>query len=144
MYANKIDFKQDFPSVEDLKKYQNAFVILDNLIFANAEFLGKSYSFYLHHFRFSVLMTVQNLFHKGLRKISLNSQIIVLFKNSIDTNQITRSMQQIYSKTYKSTLDAYKYAIFMQRGYLLIDLRCKVHDKSILRAGIFPDDTHYV
>ena len=87
-YANKIDFKLGVPNVEDLKEYQNAFVcILDNLMFANAEFLAKIYSVYSHHFRFSMLMTIQNLFHKGLREISLNSQMIVLFKNCRDTNQ---------------------------------------------------------
>ena len=49
-YANKIDFKQGVPNVEDLKEYQNVFVILDNLMFANAEFLAKIYSVYSHHF----------------------------------------------------------------------------------------------
>ena len=87
-YANKIDFKQGVPNVEDLKEYQNAFVILDDLMFVNAEFLAKIYSVYSHHFRFSVLMTVKNLFHEGLCEISLNSQMIVLFKNCRDTNQI--------------------------------------------------------
>ena len=92
-YANKIDFKQGIPNVEELKEYQNAFVILDDLMFANAEFLAKIYSVYSHHFQFSVLMTVQNLFYKGLREISLNSQMIVLFKNCRDTNQIADLMQ---------------------------------------------------
>ena len=71
-YANKIDFKQGVPNVKDLKEYQNALVILDDIMFANDEFLAKIYSVYLHHFRFSVFMTVQNLFHTGLCEISLN------------------------------------------------------------------------
>ena len=143
-YANKIDFKQGVPNVEELKEYQNAFVILDDLMFANAEFLAKIYSVYSHHYRFSVLMTVQNLFHKGLREISLNSQMTVLFKNCRDTNQIVHFMRQIYPKTYKTALDAYKNATSSQRGYLLIDLRCETHDGDRLRTGIFPDDIHYV
>ena len=143
-YANKIDFKQGVPNVEELKEYQNTFVILDDLMFANAEFLGKIYSVYSHHFRFSVLMTMQNLFHKGLREISLNSQMIVLFKNCRDTNQIAHFMRQIYPKTYRSALDAYKDAVSLQRGYLLIDLRCETHDRDRLRTEIFPDDIHYI
>ena len=71
-YANKIDFKQVVPNLEDLKEYQNAFVILDDLMFANAKFLAKIYSVYSYHFRFSVLMTVQNLFHKGSARDKLN------------------------------------------------------------------------
>ena len=143
-YANKIDFKQGIPNVKELKEYQNAFVILDNLMFANVEFLAKIYSIYSHHFRFSVLITVQNLFHKGLRKINLNTQMIVLFKNCKDTNQIAHFMQQIYPKIYKSALDAYKNVVSSQKSYLLIDLRCETHDKNRLRTGIFPDDIHYV
>ena len=85
-YANKIDFKQGVPNVEELKEYQNAFVILDDLMFANVEFLAKIYSVYSHHFHFSMLITMQNLFHKGLPEISLNSQMIILFKNCRDTN----------------------------------------------------------
>ena len=111
-------------------------------MFANVDFLAKIYRVYLHHFQFSVLMIVQNLFHKGLRKISLNSQMIVLFKNCRDTNQIAHFMRQIYPKTYKSALDAYKDAVSSQRGYLLIDLRCETHDKNRLRTGIFPDNIH--
>ena len=143
-YTNKINVTQGFPNVEELKEYQNAFIILDDLMFANAEFLAKIYSVYSHHFRFSLLITVQNLLHKGLCKISLNSQMIVRFKNCRDTNQIAHFMRQIYLKTYKSALDAYKDAVSLQKGYLLIDLRCETHDKNRLRIGIFPDDIHYV
>ena len=143
-HANKIDFKQAVPNLEDLKEYQNAFVVLDDLMFADPEFLAKIYSVYLHYFRFSVLMTVQNLFHKGLREISLNSQIIILFKNCRDTNQIAHFMRQIYPKTYKNALEAYKNAVSSQRGYLMIDLRCETNDKQRLRTGIFPSDTHYL
>ena len=124
-YANKIDYKQDVLNLEDLKECQNAFVILDNLMFADPKFLAKIYSVYSHHFRFSVVMTVQNLFDKDLRETSLNSQIIILFKNCSDTNQIAHFMQQIYPKTYKSALEAYEDAVSWQRGYLMIDLRCK-------------------
>ena len=49
-YTNKIDFKQGVPNVEELKEYQNAFVILDDLMFANVEFLAKIYSVYSHHY----------------------------------------------------------------------------------------------
>ena len=97
---------------------------------ANAEFLAKIYSVYSHHFRFNVLMTMQNLFHKGLREISLNSQMIVLFKNCWDTNQIANFMRQIYPKTCKNALEAYKDTVSFRRGYLLIDLRCETHDKN--------------
>ena len=125
------------PSLEDLKESRDAFLVLDDLMFANSEFLSKIYSVYSHHFHFSVLMTVQNLFHKGLREISLNAQIMVHFKSCRDVNQIAQFLQQIYPKTYKN-------AVFFERGYLVIDSRCETHDNQRLRSGIFPEDTHYL
>ena len=143
-YTDKINFKQGVPSLEDLKESRDAFLVLDDLMFANSEFLSKIYSVYSHHFHFSVLMTVQNLFHKGLREISLNAQIMVLFKNCRDVNQIAQFLRQIYPKTYKNALEAYKNAVSFERGYLVIDLRCETHDNQRLRSGIFPEDTHYL
>ena len=88
-------------------------------------------------------MTVQNLFHKSLREISLSAQIMVLFKSCRDVNQIAQFLQQIYPKTYKNALEAYKDAVSSKRDYLVIDLRCETHDNQHLRSGIFPEDTHY-
>ena len=84
-YADKVNFKQGIPSLEDLKESRDAFLVLDDLMFANFEFLSKIYSIYSHHFHFSVLMTVQNLC-----EISLNAQIMVLFKSCRDVNQIAQ------------------------------------------------------
>ena len=98
-YTDKVNFKQGMPSLEDLKESRNVFLLLDDLMFANSELLSKIYSVYSHHFRFSVLMTVQNLFHKGLREISLNAQIMVLFKSCRNVNQIAHFSRQIYPKT---------------------------------------------
>ena len=60
-YTDKINFKQGMPSLEDLKESRDAFLVLDDFMFANSEFLSKIYSVYSHHFHFNVLMTVQNL-----------------------------------------------------------------------------------
>ena len=89
-------------------------------------------------------MTVQNLFHKGLREISFNPQILVLFKNCRDVNQIAHFLRQIYPKTYKNAPEAYKDAVSSERGYLVIDLHCEIHDNQRLHTGIFPEDTHYL
>ena len=109
-YTDKVNFKQGMPSLEDLKKSRDSFLVLDDLMFVNSEFLSKIYSVYSHHFRFSVIMTVQNLFHKGLREISLNAQIMVLFKSC-------RDVRQIHPKTYKNALEAYKNAVSSDRAF---------------------------
>ena len=143
-YIDKLNFKQGMPSLEDLKESRDEFLVLDDLVFADSEFLSKIYSVYSHHFRFSVLITVQNLFHKGLREISLNAQIMVLFKSCRDVNQIAHFFQQIHPKTSKNAFEAYKNAVSSERSYLVIDLRCETHDNQRLHSGIFPEDTHYL
>ena len=80
----------------------DAFLVLDDLMLTNSEFLSKIYSVYSHHFHFSVPMTVQNLFHKGLREISLNAQIMVLFKSCRDVNQIAQFYDRSTPKSIKT------------------------------------------
>ena len=125
------------PCLEDLKESRDAFLVLDDLMFANSEFLSKIYSVYSHHFYFSVLMTVQNLFHKGLHEISLNAQIMVLFKSCRDVNQIAHFLRQIYPKTYKNALEAYKDAVSSAKGYLVIDYAAKHTITNVCIQGFF-------
>ena len=72
-YTDKVNFKQGIPSLEDQKESRDVFLVVDDLMFANSKILSKIYSVYSHHFHFGVLVTVQNLFHKGLRETSLNA-----------------------------------------------------------------------
>ena len=65
-HTGKANFKQGMPSLEDLKESQDGFLVLDDLMFSNSKFLFKIYSVYSHHSHFSLLMTVQTFFHKGL------------------------------------------------------------------------------
>ena len=72
-YIDRVNFKQGMPSLEDIKESRDLFLVLDDLMFADSEFLSKIYCVYSHHFHFSVLINVQNLFHKGLHEVSLNA-----------------------------------------------------------------------
>ena len=58
-YTDKVNFKQGMPSFEDLKESRDAFLVLDDLMFAKSKFLSKIYSVYSHYFHFNVLITVQ-------------------------------------------------------------------------------------
>ena len=62
---------------------------------------------------------------------------MVLFKSCRDVNQIAHFLHQIYPKTYKTALEAYKDAVSSERDYLVIDLCCETHDNQRLRSGIF-------
>lgn len=143
-YTEKITFRQGLPTLEQLKDSRKSLIVLDDLMFADATFLAKIYSVYSHHYDFTVVMTVQNIFRKNLREVSLNTNFIVLFKNCRDSSQISTFLRQIYPQTYKNAMLAYKDAVSTPRGYLLLDLRCETHDSQRLRTCIFPGEVNYI
>ena len=143
---HRVDFKQGVPTLEDLKKCRNNLVILDDLMEeCKSSIFSKIYTIYAHHYNFSVLLTTQNLFNKNLRQISLNSQIVVLFKNVCDTVQIANFFRQIYPKKSRDVLECYKTAVREPYSYLLVDLRQTTFEADRLRSSIFPDHSvHFV
>ena len=143
-FSNSITFHQGLPTLEDLKAAKNSLLILDDLMHADLNFLSKIFSIYSHHFKFSVVMTVQNLFHKNIREISLNAHVAVIFKHCRDVHQITVFLRQVFPKTFKEAFEAYKNAVSTARGYLIVDLRVDTADSQRLRTAIFPDEINYI
>ena len=143
-YSEKITFRQGPPVLDDFKNFENCLLILDDMMFTENSLLSKIFTIYSHHYRFSVLFTTQNLFHKELRELSLNAKFMVLFKNCRDKKQVSYSLSQIYPQKYKSVLQAYIDATTSPHGYLLIDLRCEVDDSERLRTNIFPEEVNYI
>ena len=143
-YEGKVEFCKGLPSLEDLEKAKDSLVVLDDFMTSDLKFIAKIYSVYAHHFRFSVITTIQNLFHPGVREISLNSNFIVIFKSVRDQCQINYFFRQMYPKKSQEALEVYKDATSTPRGYLLIDLRCDTDQNWRLRTCIFPDDTNFV
>ena len=143
---DRVTFKRGIPSLDDLKQAERHLVVLDDLMgeCGNAIF-SKMFTVYSHHLHFSVVLTAQNLYNKNLREISLNAQVVVLFKNVRDSNQIACFFRQVYPKKSRQVLDCYKDAVREPFSYLLVDLRQDTHDSERLRAKIFPDDQqHFV
>ena len=143
-YADKVSFRKGLPTLEDLENAKHSLLVLDNFMMSDLKFIAKIYSVYSHHYHFSVMMTVQNLFHAGLREISLNSNFIVIFNSARDVGQISYFMKQIYPKKFCDAVEANKDAISNPRGYLLIDLRCDTNENERLRTAIFPDELNFV
>ena len=65
-----------------------------------------------HHRNVSVILLVQNLFHKNkhVRTISLNSHYLVLYKNPRDASQIANLFRQMYLTRWRFAVEAYKNA----------------------------------
>ena len=106
--------------MELLKQAKHSLVVLDDLMYCSWEFLAKIFTIYSHYFKF-LIFKVQNFFYKVLRKITLNAQIVTLFKNYRDVNQNASFLCEVFSENYKNALTAYKDATCQQRRYLLIN-----------------------
>ena len=143
-YEDKVSFSKGLPNLEALENAKDSLLILDDFMTDNLKFIAKIYSVYSHHYRFSVITTIQNLFNPGVREISLNSKFIVIFKSVRDQCQINYFLRQIYPKQSGEALKVYKDATSTARGYLLIDLRCDTDQNERLRTCIFPGETNFV
>ena len=143
-YLDKVTFHHGPPTTEVLKNCSNSLVILDDLMFMDHTFLAKIYCVLSHHLNFSVITTVQNLFHKNLREMSLNTKLVVLFKSCRDVTQIGTFLRQVFPQNFRSALEAYKDATSTARGYLLVDLRPQSDDSQRLRTNIFPSEVNYI
>ena len=94
------------------------------------------------HYNLSVIHLTQNLFYKGQREISLNSDYMVIFKNPRDKTQFTNLARQFMPEKYKFLLWTFEDATKEPRAYLLLDMRPETDDRYRVRARIFKDVNH--
>jgi hypothetical protein len=99
-----------------------------------------------HHQDLSVILIVQNMFHKGknMRDVSLNANYMILFKNPRDAGQIRCLASQMFPGESKFLVDAYKQATARPHGYLLLDLHPRTSEKLRVLSDILEkEDTAY-
>lgn len=141
-----VEFREGVPQFSDFADDPRPkLIILDDLM---CEASGKSivnlFTKGSHHRNLSIIFISQNLFHKGLREVSLNSSYIVVFKNPRDKAQIRCLARQICPENPRSVQEAYADATSRPHGYLLIDLKQSTPENCRLRSNIFPDEGHQV
>lgn len=95
-----------------------------------------------HHRYISVILIVQNLFHKGkqMRNLSLNTSYLCCFKNVRDKQQIACLARQMYPKQTKFFMESYNDATLEPHGYLFLDLEPETIEELSMRSNIFPGD----
>ena len=144
-YLQKVEFLQGLPTEEFLKQAKDSLIILDDQMHSkNTALISKIFTVYSHHYGFSVIETLQNIFHKSHREITLNAKIIILFKNCRDVTQIACFLRQAFPERHRDVLNAYKDATSSPHGYFVLDFRTTTPDSERLRTGIFPNELNYV
>ena len=118
-------------------------VVLDDLMAETDGRLTDLFTKKSHHSNTSVIYLVQNLFpkHKESRTISLNAQYMVVFKNPRDSSQVMHFAKQMYPGRVKFVQEAFKDAMSVPCGYLLVNLKQDTPEDMRLRTTILPDDT---
>jgi len=139
-----IEFIDGLP--ENLNSLTNSLIIIDDLMseLGSDVRLTKLFTKGCHHRNLSVIFIVQNLFHKGIREMSLNANYLVIFKNTRDKSQVIHLGKQLYPGKTKFFQEVYQDATSKAFSYLLIDLKPDTSDALRLRTGLFPGDKYYV
>ena len=131
--AGLIDYSQKgIPSLTDFeaiaKFYSNsegAVIIFDDLgaqVLANLDFFEHIFVVLSHHLKLSVFLVVHNLFEKGLRKISLNTNRFVITANHRDQSQIGYLSRQAFPGSKNFLTSVYNYILSsVPYGYLILD-----------------------
>ena len=97
------------------------------------------------HQNISPIFLSQNIFVQGKysRNIAVNTDYLVIFKNSRDISQIQKLGTQMYGKGNSHILlDAYNDATSVKYGYLFINHRPDIDERLKLRGNLF--DKHQV
>jgi len=142
----QVDFVLGKPSLQDFPANQGpTLLIIDDLQdqLNNPE-LVKFFIKGSHHRDCSVFFLAQCLFAKGLRLISLNSQVCILFKTSRDLSQIRTFVMQCNPTNWRALMEAYHDATKESYSYLLFDFSQSQADHLRLRTKIFPGENTVV
>jgi len=140
-----VDFRQEFPLMEDHPTGQSPKLIviddfMDEIKNHNKELL-KFFIKVSHHRNLSIFFLSQCLCPEGLRQISLNSHLIVLFKSTRDLAQIRTFCLQVDPTHWRALLEAYQDATQARYTYILFDFKPKQLDHMRIRTHIFPDES---
>ena len=142
-----IEYNEGLPS-EELLSEGNMILVIDDLMqeAKSSGLVSNIFTKYRHHNNITCICLLQNLFPKGseIRNISLNSNYIVLMKNSRDRAQINHLARQMYPGKSKCLTAAYEDATKDAFGYLLLDFQNFTPEQLRVRSGLFPDETLYV
>ena len=116
----------------------NNLLIIDDLMeeLANGKKGSTLFTRDMHHKNVTVFFVVQNLFKQGksMRDITLNCQVLVLFKSPRDVQQIKVLERQT---GIKELAKAYLESIKEPYGYLVINLQSHTPETITLQSDIF-------
>jgi len=142
-----IEFIDGLPDLNIFSSNDRNLLILDDLM----SIAGKNketadlFTKHCHHKNISVILVLQNLFHKApfMRDIHTSCNYLVVFKNPRDNAQISFLERQCFPQWKKYLIQSYAFACSRPFGYLLIDLKQTTQNDRRLMTGIFPPEQFF-
>ena len=132
-FVNNLDkiFEEDY-----FDRKTTNFLILDDVMeeLSNNKKASRLFTKFSHHLNISIFFLMQNLFHRGLRDISLNCQYLLLFRSARDVGQIQLLGRQL---GLRHLVQAYEVAIKEEYGYLFVNLHPKTPAILKLQSHLF-------
>jgi len=127
---SQVDFNPKSPTI----------LVIDDLMeeLCNNKELSVLFTREIHHKNITVFFLVQNLFKQGkaMRDVTLNCQMLILFKSPRDYEQIRVLGRQL---GIPGLVNAYRNAIKARYGYLVINLQPTTPDLLRLQSNIFAE-----
>jgi hypothetical protein len=94
-----------------------------------------------HHRNVSIIILVQNFFHRGLRGITSSCKYCIIMKNPRDSAAFCALSRQMNAGRKNFVMDdAYAQCMKIPYGYLFIDCTQNQNDNYRLRNSIFPEN----
>lgn len=141
-YGKNVEFREGLPQSTDFPDTLPKLVIIDDLMRESKGSVIDLFTKGSHHRNISLIFISQNLFHKGQREMSLNSDYIIIFKSPRDASQIYCMGRQMFVENSKFLVEAYNDATSEPHGYILLDLTQTCPEWGRVRTCIFPDDPY--
>lgn len=115
------DYEKIYENMSASKR--NMLVLDDQMTEAksNADFLANLFVKGSHHRNITIVLMLQNMFEKGMRTASLNTQYMVLLKNPRDRSQIGKLADQLLPGNRRFVVDAYEDATKLPHSHLVLD-----------------------
>jgi len=141
-----VEFVEGVPALHDFppNRGPTLLIINDCLDQLNNPEILKFYIKGAHHRSISCFFLSQSLYPKGLREISLNSHVCVVFKTRRDLSQIRCFMMQCNPTNWRALMEAYQDATVENYSYLLFDFGHSQQEHLRLRTKIFPGENTVV
>lgn len=139
----QIEFKKGLPEEFADGSDLPSIIVLDDLMneASKSEDTLAAFTRTSHHRNVSLIILVQNFFHKNIRPISTNCHYIAIMKNPRDSAFILHLGKQLNGGRKNEVMEtAYRDCMIKKYGYIFIDCSHHQNDNYRIRDCVFPDN----